>query len=1048
MHASLDPVFVACWAAGPDPVRDGVFHLAASAFPDGEGEIQLIPPTWLRPYDDAAEGRPLSRRMRDLGLNKEAEAGLPSQREKLPELFQLLAARPLVLAGDRDGFLARFRRCLPDAVPPAVLDLEGLAAFLLPRRGERGFPALWRRLVDEQPPREARPRELRRLCAAMVEAHFAREDRLRQLLARGMDELQASCDDRQADGAEWLELARRLLDRPSRFGAAEEADLFRSPPSDGRFSEDLDDAPLEAERLLQEIEPSFAAEYAAFFQEADALPGREEEEQAELDDQDHQLLEAYFDQLPRLFDGGQAQAERPGQRALGHAVRGALEQHEFLIADAPTGTGKTLGYLAPLLIWASSRGVRVAVSTYTRALQEQAFFREIPRALELLRRAGMDEERVPRVSMLKGRANYICGRAIGDAAPDPGAGSAAARATWLRLALHYCEDPSADLDGFGLAPGVPLGNLARVMRTARAKLDEVRALPRCCEGRRARRCAAGVRTLRAERSHLVVTNHAYVLARPDAYSHLVFDECDHLHEVTVSARSFDIDLEEVAELSRQLLQGRGRDRAPLERLARLLSRLPAGDLNDELRDAAEKASQGVLALDAAEHETSRELRHYRDYRREVGEGLSPEEKAFLLHDYLETGQGDALATALNRLKDAVDLLDGALRTVIEELGMVPQRQARRLRWSLRRPLDLLAHWREGLFLWLGGKNASLGEGDEGDFSEDFHYDASFEQRRRPLLVLKWLLPQKWLGETFLPSLRGAAMVSATARVKGGFKAMKGYLGLDLVQEETVDRGGRTVREFSGPPTFDPQQALVCVPEDAPAYAAGGPRHGDWLDYVSDCLLYLGERTRGRVLGLFTNRMVLQRVGERLAPAFAARGIPLFWQGMPGLAKEEIMERFRARVDSVLLGVDTFWYGVDFPGETCEYVVMTKLPFGVLDDYHFAQRARMGYGPQRNRVYLPKALAMFRQGCGRLLRHEEDRGVVMLLDRRVLDKRHGAFLEELPGGQEDFEEPQLLVAGSDDCFHKAFRHMRLGAEIRRRELEQDFSAFRAARAEEV
>ena len=1048
MHASLDPVFVACWATGPDPARDGVFFLSASAFPEGEGEVELIPATWLRPFDHAEAGAPLSRRMRDLGLNKEIEAELPRQRERLPALFRQLAARPVVLSGDRETFLARFRRHLPDAVPPTVLDLESFAAFLLPRRGERGFPALWKRHLDASPPGEPRPRQLRRLCAALVEAHFARQDKLRQLFARGLDELQAGCNDQEAEGAEWLELARRLLDRPSRYAAAEEADLFRSPPRDGRFSEDLEDSPIEAERLVHEIEPAFAAEYSAFFTEADVLPAREEDETAELSDQDHRLLESYFDQLPKLFDGGGGGLERPGQRALGHAVRAALERHEFLIADAPTGTGKTLGYLAPLLLWSVSRGVRVAVSTYTRALQEQAYFREIPRALELLRRAGLPDERMPRVSMLKGRANYICGRAIGDAAPDPGAGSSAARATWLRLALHYHEDLSADLDGFSLAPGVPLGNLAAVMRAARAKVNEVRALPRCCEGRLARRCAAGVRTLRAERSHLVVTNHAYVLARPDVYSHLVFDECDHLHEVTVSARSFDIDLEEVAGLSRLLTEGRGRDRAPLERLERLLARLPAGDLSDDLRSAAEAAARGALALDAAGHETTRELRRYRDYRREVGDGLAPEEKAFLLHDYLETGQGDALATALNQLKDAVDLLDSALRAVIEELGTVPQRQARRLRWSLRRPLDLLAHWREGLFLWLGGKNASLGEGGEGDFSEDFHYDASFEQRRRPLLVLKWLLPQKWLGESFLPSLRGAALISATARVKGGFKAMKGYLGLDLVQEDTVDRRGRTVLEFSGPPTFDPQQALVCVPEDAPAYAASGPQHSDWLDYVSDCLLYLAERTRGRVLGLFTNRLVLQRVGERLAPAFAARGIPLFWQGMPGLAKEEIMERFRASVESVLLGVDTFWYGVDFPGETCEYVVMTKLPFGVLDDYHFAQRARMGYGPQRNRIYLPKALAMFRQGCGRLLRHEEDRGVVMLLDRRVLDKRHGAFLAELPAGQEGFEEPNLLVAGTDECFHRAFSHMRLGAEIRRRELEADFSAFRAARAEEV
>ncbi|PCH78593.1 MAG: hypothetical protein COB96_05440, partial [Planctomycetota bacterium] len=688
--------------------------------------------------------------------------------------------------------------------------------------------------------------------------------------------------------------------------------------------------------------------------------------------------------------------------------------------------------------------VRTAVSTYTRALQEQAFFREVPRALTLMREAGVADEDLPRISMLKGRSNYICGRAILDAAPQSGSGSPVTHATWLRLALYYCEDPSADLDGFPATPGPPLGSAAKVVRQARAAINMVRSLPQCCLGRKSNRCAAGIRSLRAERSHLVITNHAFVIARPEFFKHLVFDECDHLHQVATSALSFDIDYDEVVALCEGLMHGRGRDRSPLEKLSRLLSRLAPGDLSDDLRKAAEMAGSGTAKMAASALECTRELRNYRDWRREHGDGLSREEAAFLLHDFLESGQGDALATVLNKFKQAVDATDSGLRTCIEELGTVNNRQAGRLRWSLRKPLDSLAHWREGLFLWLGGKNEDPAEGEKGDFSEDFLYDAVFDgKRRRPLLSLKWLLPQLWLGEVFLPSLRSAVLISATARLRGGFKAMKSYLGVDLLEQPTLDRNGRTVMEFSGPPTFDADAALVCVPEDAPAYGYSGPRHTEWLDYVQDVLLFLGERTGGRILGLFTNRMVLQQVGERLAPQFAAHGIPLYWQGMPGLSKEEIAERFRARTDSVLLGLDTFWYGVDFPGETCEYVVMTKLPFGVLDDYHFAQSARLGFGRQRNRIYLPKALAMFRQGCGRLLRNENDRGGIILLDRRVLDKRHGAFLQELPGGIEDFEEPNILMAPTDECFYKLFSHMHLNKELERRGLSTDFNAYRTS-----
>jgi Rad3-related DNA helicase len=165
--------------------------------------------------------------------------------------------------------------------------------------------------------------------------------------------------------------------------------------------------------------------------------------------------------------------------------------------------------------------------------------------------------------------------------------------------------------------------------------------------------------------------------------------------------------------------------------------------------------------------------------------------------------------------------------------------------------------------------------------------------------------------------------------------------------------------------------------------------------------------------------------------------------MPVLRKEEIIQLFRRQTESVLLGLDTCWYGVDFPGETCEYVVMPKLPYGPLDRYAYAQMARMGRGPQRNRIYLPQALAMFRQGCGRLLRSESDRGAIFVLDRRALEKRHADFLAELPRGAEDWERPNLLVAGTSPCLRAAFAHMNLLADLERRGLALDFGVAGAS-----
>jgi hypothetical protein len=166
--------------------------------------------------------------------------------------------------------------------------------------------------------------------------------------------------------------------------------------------------------------------------------------------------------------------------------------------------------------------------------------------------------------------------------------------------------------------------------------------------------------------------------------------------------------------------------------------------------------------------------------------------------------------------------------------------------------------------------------------------------------------------------------------------------------------------------------------------------------------------------------------------------------MPGVAKEELPQLFRARRDSILLGLDTFWFGADFPGETLEYLVLARLPYGVPDRYHHAQCAALGAGDQRRRIYMPRALAKLRQGFGRLMRRESDRGCVFLLDRRVLEPRHRAFLRELPlaggalGPDEAWGEggARLAVGPTDQVVHAALAHMGMLADVHRRGLDGD------------
>jgi ATP-dependent DNA helicase DinG len=294
-----------------------------------------------------------------------------------------------------------------------------------------------------------------------------------------------------------------------------------------------------------------------------------------------------------------------------------------------------------------------------------------------------------------------------------------------------------------------------------------------------------------------------------------------------------------------------------------------------------------------------------------------------------------------------------------------------------------------------------------------------------------LLPNEVLGREFHPGLATGVYVSATTWLRGGFESALGYLGLDRAAQpaEDEDRPPRIVRTFRAPDVFDYSRVLVAVPRDAPPIARDKDR---FLDYVRRFVAGFGERTRGRMLVLFTNAADVRKVGDELSGHFRARSIGLYWQNMESASKEELADLFRARVDSVLLGVDTFWFGADFPGETLEYVVIVRLPYGVPDRYHHAQCAALGTGEQWRRIYLPRALAKFRQGFGRLMRRETDKGCVFVLDGRAIEPRHRVFLRELPIASEQTESSDEEVLGgarfvrgdTELCIREALAHMGL------------------------
>ncbi|MCA9002332.1 MAG: hypothetical protein KDB61_10425, partial [Planctomycetes bacterium] len=571
----------------------------------------------------------------------------------------------------------------------------------------------------------------------------------------------------------------------------------------------------------------------------------------------------------------------------------------------PTGTGKTLAYVVPALIWAARHGLRVGIATYTRALQEQAMVREVPRALRALARAGLQP--TPRVALLKGRENYLCWRSFQPLRPQKDDDAE----TWLAWAVvltFAVTQRDGDLDRLSTTPPMGLTSSKPYRQALGQLLRSARARRGCCTHPRDRAtCLAELARRRAERSHLVVTNQSFALARRDFLHHIIFDECEHLHDGAVSAFSSSFDFREARQVLMRLHRpGRGRSRAVLDRMRR---RLPATDAGEEAMKRAlarwQRVMRGVEALENAAEDFER--------RRWEGNAESGDRN---VHGYMriqvQEGREAGLLIARTELGAEMARLESDLDRLQEICDTNPMRGSQSIRQGLELGGAEVVALGEQLDSWLPLNNGRP------SFSKNKFYDIERSHFGDLSLLSKVLLPHEALGRLYYPALASGTFLSATTYLGGSFEASKNYLGLARTEEpdEDEERGGRPVATYRVPEAFDYSRVLVGVPRDAPP--ANGSRE-EHRAFIARFIEQLSVRTGGRLLVLFTSLQDVREVGEAVLPILRKRGLPLYYQGMEGMAKEELSRLFLERTDSILLGVDTFWFGADFPGETLQYL---------------------------------------------------------------------------------------------------------------------------------
>jgi ATP-dependent DNA helicase DinG len=612
-------------------------------------------------------------------------------------------------------------------------------------------------------------------------------------------------------------------------------------------------------------------------------------------------VDAIFSQGGLLSKAFQDYRVRPQQMEMASAIAAAIEGREVLVAEAGTGTGKTFAYLIPALL----SGGKVIISTGTKTLQDQLFFRDIPSVRDILK--------LPvTVAMLKGRGNYVCHYHL-ERAQAEGRFMSRDDVRYLPLIERFARtSDSGDKSALGEVPE-SAGIWSYVTSTRDNCLGQECSQHKECFVMEARK--------RAQAADVVVVNHhlffADVMLRDEGAAELlpasntvVFDEAHQLPETASLFFGENLSTSQLLELAHDA-------RAEGLISAKEFAALP------EAAGTLEKAARDLRLV----------------FPQETGRMPLPAAQKM-------RGFQDALATAKGKLDDLTAQL---------------QSQA-------ERSPGLENCWQRGAAL-----GAQLQRWMDDTDIEQVRWVEVFNR------ALQLNSTPLSIAEIFRKQIDGNArawiFTSATLAVKRDFSHYQSQMGLV----------GTATACWDSP--FDyPSQAVLYVPQGLP-----DPNSREYTEAVVQAALPVIRASGGRAFVLCTSLRAMREAHELLKEAFDKEGLefPLLLQGDG--SRTELLERFRKLGSAVLVASQSFWEGVDVRGSALSVVIIDKLPFSPPDDPVLSARIEKINREGRNafmEYQLPHAVITLKQGAGRLIRDEQDRGVLMICDPRLLTKSYG------------------------------------------------------------